>query len=542
MLPLYLVLYIGGNFVFADEKTAAPARPKLIVGIVVDQMRYDYLTRYWDKFGNDGFKKLVTGGANCINTHFNYIPTYTGPGHASIYTGTTPSVHGIISNAWHDRNYGRNVYVTEDSTVTGVGGGTAGKMSPKFMMVTSVADELRLASNMKSKVIGISLKDRGAILPAGHSANAAYWYEGSTGNWITSTFYMKTLPGWVTDFNALQRPAAMLKTPWTTLLPIEQYSESTADSTAYEEPFAGETAPVFPHFVSSNPATDFELVKRSPYGNTLTSEFALAALKAESLGKDAFTDLLAVSFSSTDYVGHQFGTFAVETQDTYLRLDRDLAHFIREIETWCGKENVLFFLTADHGAVPNPQFLKDRRIPAGHFNSATLKDSLEKFLTARYGSGPFITTVDNDQVYLNKNSLVAKNINEADVQQVITDFLITYPGITRALTRQQLASECQVGGLEQFMKNGFCPSRSGDVGYMLSPGLIEWSGKGTTHGSAYTYDTHVPLLFYGAGIRKGVIEKKAHITDIAPTIALLMGIQPPSGCTGSVIEGLIEHP
>jgi predicted AlkP superfamily pyrophosphatase or phosphodiesterase len=384
----FLVMMCSFQTGFAQEKPASGARPKLIVGIVVDQMRYDYLTRYWDKYGNDGFKKLVTEGANCINTHFNYIPTYTGPGHASIYTGTTPSVHGIISNSWHDRKYGRNVYVTEDSTVTGVGGGTAGRMSPKFMMVTSVADELRLASNMRSKVIGISLKDRGAILPAGHSANGAYWYEGTTGNWITSTFYMPALPKWVADFNALQRPATMLKTPWTTLLPIEHYTESTADSTAYEEPFAGETAPVFPHLTVASPP-NFELIRRSPYGNTLTSEFALAALKGENLGKDAFTDLLAVSFSSTDYVGHQFGTFAIETEDTYLRLDRDLASFIKEIENWCGKENVLFFLTADHGAVPNPRFLLDRRIPAGHFNSATLKDTLEKYLSVRFGNGSF---------------------------------------------------------------------------------------------------------------------------------------------------------
>lgn len=535
------VLLSWNRLSYGGDKPDTTAKPKLIVGIVVDQMRYDYLTRYWNKFGNDGFRKLIREGANCVNTHFNYIPTYTGPGHASIYTGTTPAVHGIISNNWYNRKEARIMYVTEDATVSGVGGGTAGNMSPKHMMVTTVSDELRLASNFRSKVIGISLKDRGAILPAGHSANAAYWYEGATGNFISSSFYMKSLPEWASAFNAQQLPSKMLKLPWNTLLPIEKYTESTADNVPYEAPFAGETAPVFPHNFPVIGPNNFELIRKSPFGNTLTKEFALAALKGESLGKDAFTDLLAVSFSSTDYVGHQFGTFAVETEDTYLRLDQDLADFIEAVENWCGKEQVLFFLTSDHGAVPNPVFLNDHRIPAGFFNSDALRDSLEQYLTAVYGPGPYITLIDNDQVFLNNNLIDSRKLDGNEMQNRIAGFLVNYPGIARALTRRQLSSECSASGLEGFMKNGFCPSRSGDVAYLLNPGLIEWSNTGTTHGSAYTYDTHVPLLFYGGGIRKGVIEQKIHITDIAPTICLMMGIQPPSGCTGEVIEGLIEY-
>jgi len=239
-----IVMLLAGFSVAAQDKP----KPKLIVGIVVDQMRYDYITRYWNKFGEGGFKKLVKEGYNCSNTHYNYIPTFTGPGHASIYTGTTPAVHGIISNDWYDRTQNKNVYVTEDSLSPGVGTtSVVGKMSPVFLQSTTVTDELRLASNLRSKVIGIALKDRSAIMPAGHSANAAYWFETATGNFISSEWYLKTLPEWVMRFNEKKLCAEYLKKPWTTLLPIESYTESTADDSPYEDLYAGETKPVFPH-------------------------------------------------------------------------------------------------------------------------------------------------------------------------------------------------------------------------------------------------------------------------------------------------------
>ncbi len=535
------------TFIFILASFAAVAgnpnepKPKLIVGIVIDQMRYDYITRYWNKLGENGFKKLVNQGYNCTNTHYNYVPTYTGPGHASIYTGTTPAAHGIISNDWFNRATGRNIYVTEDANANGVGTTSgAGKMSPSLLLTTTVTDELRAASNFRSKVIGIALKDRGAILPAGHSANAAYWYEGTSGNWISSSWYMNELPSWVSDFNNKKLPAKYLHKAWTTLQPIETYVESTADNVPYEESFPGETAPVFPHdFPKSNP-NNFDIIKRCPYGNEITKEFALAALKAENLGKDEFTDFLAISFSSPDYVGHQFGTHAIETQDTYLRLDLDLAELIAKTEEQIGKGNVLFFLTADHAAIPNPKFLSDNKIPAGLFNISAISDSLNKFMLAVYGPGKWVLAVDNDQVYLDHTLIETQQMNYNEMCDRIAGFLIRFKGVSGALTAKELATMEYTYGIRSFVQKGFYQKRSGDVAIILEPGLIEYKLTGTTHGSPYTYDTHVPLLFYGWNIKSKTDHTHINITDIAPTISNMLGIQPPNAATGNVIQGIFE--
>jgi predicted AlkP superfamily pyrophosphatase or phosphodiesterase len=514
-------------------------KPKLIVGIVIDQMRYDYLTRYWEGFGDGGFKKLVREGFNCTNTHFGYIPTYTGPGHASIYTGTTPAVHGIIANNWFDRNIRRSVYVTEDTTQRGVGVmGTNGRMSPSRMLTTTLGDEIRLASNLRSKVVGISLKDRGAILPAGHSATSAYWFETGSGNWITSSFYMNELPAWVVEFNNRKRAAALVSKPWTPLMPLSFYKESTEDDNPYEDLFGGESKPVFPHFLSS-PDSTYGRVNYSPVGNTLTIEFALAALQNESLGRDDDCDLLAVSFASPDYVGHQYGTHAIETQDIYLRLDRELADFIAEVENRVGKNEVLFFLTSDHGAIPNVLFLRDQRIPAGIFNEAGISDSLRKYLNRKFGLQKWVLAIDNEQIYLDHQLLVQQRMEIKTITDEIRRFLLGVDGIANVLTAEELSVNDYTWGIRSLVQKGFYPRRSGDLVIILEPGMVEYKSKGTTHGSGYTYDTHVPLIFYGAGIKPGIKVSYTDITDIAPTLSQILGIQPPSGCTGKVIEEIV---
>lgn len=511
-------------------------KPKLIVGIVVDQMRFDYLTRYWNHYGDDGFKKLVREGHHFTNTHFNYVPTYTGPGHASIYTGTTPAVHGIISNSWYDRKLNRIVYVTEDVQAAGVGTTTkAGSMSPRPMITTTISDELRLASNMRSKVVGVALKDRGAILPAGHSANAAYWYEGSTGNWISSNWYFSALPDWVIRFNQKSRAAQLMKEPWNTIKPIDKYIESTADNTPYEDLFPNETQPVFPHDFQKNSPGNLDLIKYNPAGNTLTKEFAIEALKGEMLGKDEFTDLLAVSFSTPDYVGHQFGTHAIETQDIYLRLDRDLADLISQVESTVGKENVLFFLTADHAAIPNPLFLRDRKVPAGIFNISRVQDSLVSYMNSTYGNSKWVLALEDDQVYLDHDLIRNKKLNEEEIYRDVARFLLRFEGVAYTLTSSDLISSEFNWGIRSMVQKGYYPKRSGDVVIILEPGLIEFKTKGTTHGSAYTYDTHVPLIFYGRGIQAKTTVRHIDITDIAPTLSQILGIQPPNGATGKVI-------
>jgi predicted AlkP superfamily pyrophosphatase or phosphodiesterase len=524
---------------YAQDKI--PSKPKLIVGIVVDQMRYDYLTRYWDKFGDGGFRKLVDEGFSCTNTHFNYVPTYTAPGHASIYTGTTPSVHGIISNDWYDRKLKRNIYVTDDMKAKGTGTDSlAGRMSPVNLLTTTFTDELKLASNLRSKVIGIALKDRSAILPAGHAADAAYWFEAASGKFITSSWYLDTLPKWVSDFNKRQLPASYLKKPWTTLLPLEQYSESTPDDSPYEELFIGETKPVFPHNFNTLGPLNFEYIKRSPYGSMLTKEMALAAISAEQLGKDEFTDVVAVSFSSPDYVGHQFGTHAIETEDTYLRLDKDIAELIQKTEALCGKENVLFFLTADHGAVQNIKFLYDQKIPASIFNVLAMGDSLRKYLNTIYGVGSWISSIDNDQVYLDHELLEQNKKNLSEMTDKISEYLLNFEGIAGTFTAKTLYTRQFTTGIAAKIQNGYNRIRSGDVVFYLQPGQTEYSLKGTTHGSAYTYDTHVPLLFYGWKIKHGATSSPVDITDIAPTISQMLLIQPPNGATGKVITQVLQ--
>ncbi|MEO8088088.1 MAG: alkaline phosphatase family protein, partial [Bacteroidota bacterium] len=341
-----------------------PAKPKLVVGIVVDQMRYDYLFRFKEKYSEGGFRRLMHDGFLFENANYNYVPTYTAPGHTCIYTGTTPSHNGIISNDWYDRELGKTIGCVWDSTMKPVGTTSiSGKMSPKNLLCTTVTDELRAASNFKSKVIGIALKDRGAILPAGHSANAAYWHDPYSNNWVTSSYYMAQLPTWAQKFNERKMVDSMLSKPWNTLLPVDSYVESTADDTPYEGLFKGETKPVFPHNLPEIKKDDEELIRKTPFGNTFTAMFAKAAIEGEQLGKGSNIDFLAISFSSTDYVGHMFGTNAIELEDTYIRLDRDLADLLSYLDNTVGKNNYLLFLTADHGAVANPIYNHDHNLP-----------------------------------------------------------------------------------------------------------------------------------------------------------------------------------
>lgn len=537
MMERLLMLMITLSSFSALAQNPDQPKPRLIVGIVVDQMRYDYLTRYWHRYGTEGFRKLFREGHAFTNTHFNYVPTYTGPGHASIYTGCTPSAHGIISNNWYDRKQKKVIYVTDDSLVKGVGTmAAAGKMSPRPMISTTISDELRIASNMRSKVMGIALKDRGAILPAGHSANGAYWYEGATGNWISSSWYMDALPPWVQSFNKDSVAKKLLKEIWTPLLPTDQYKESTSDEVAYEDLLAGHTRPVFPYNFAQNAPGNFDVIKYIPAGNTLTKEFALAALRGEQLGKDEFTDILAISFSSPDYAGHQFGTHAIEMQDMYLRLDLELADLIRQIENEVGKGQVLFFLTADHAAIPNPQFLLDRKIPAGIFNITQVKDSLVRYMNSRYGMQSWILALEDDQVYLDHQLLSKNKLDYEEVCDDLAKVLLGFDGVAYTLTASDLQKGEFTFGIRSLVQKGFYPKRSGDVVLMLEPGLIEYKAKGSTHGSAYTYDTHVPLIFYGAGISKGITTRFVEITDIAPTLAQMLGIQPPNTATGKTLE------
>lgn len=529
MLKSILILFT----LFITSTNYAQSKPKLIVGIVVDQMRYDFLFKYEKKYGNGGFKRLIKEGFQCRNNHFNYVPTYTGPGHASVYTGTVPAIHGIIANNWYVRDGDKMIYCAEDNTVQTVGTeGKAGFMSPRNMLTTSICDQLRIAQNFKSKTIGIALKDRGAILPAGHTANAAYWFDGKSGNWISSTYYFNQLPKWVQDFNNEKWPQKYIANDWKTLLPIASYTESTSDTNTWEDQLKGESFPVFPHILKKE---NTESIRTSPFGNSLTKDFAKAAILADSLGKGNTTDFLAVSFSSTDYVGHAFGPNSIEVEDTYIRLDKDLEEFLLFLDKEIGINQYTVFLTADHGVADVPGFAKNNKLPGDILDIDDLDKSMDSALSKSFGAGKWILNHDNDQIFLNKPLLKEKNIELQKAISIVEEVLKDHSGIQFVVNLTQLDRAAIPSLLKERIINGYNQKRSGEIQYITEAGWIAHGKRGTTHGSAWNYDTHVPLLFFGHGIKKGQTLERTSISDIAPTIANLLNIIAPSGSIGQII-------
>lgn len=526
-------------------QTAETAKPKLVVGIVVDQMRYDYLTRFQSKYSDGGFMRMLKGGYNCKNNHYNYIPTYTGPGHASIYTGTTPENHGVIANDWYDKFAKKDVYCASDENQSSVGveGQWAGKMSPHRMQTTTVTDQLRLDTQQRGKVIGIAIKDRGAILPAGHSANGAYWFYGKDkGNWITSTYYTNELPTWVKEFNAADE-AEKYMTTWNTLYDINTYTESDTDFSKYEGTFKGKANATFPYDLKGLQEENggFDILKATAYGNSLTTDFAIASIKGENLGKDNDTDFLAVSYSSTDYVGHIFGVNSKEIQDTYLRLDQDVERLFATLDAEVGKGNYTIFLTADHAAVHVPSYLQDQKIPAGYFESKPLEKHLKAFLNTMYGSENLIENISSGQVFLNYAEIKRLKLSNTAIENALQQELLSYDKISKVYTRTAFLNSEFTHGIAASLQRGFNQKRSGDVCFVLDIATIPYSRTGSTHGSGFNYDTHVPLLFYGNGIQQGETLQRTEITDIASTISALLEISFPNASTGNPIESALKN-
>lgn len=517
--------------------------PKLVVGIVIDQMRYDYLYRFADKYGDGGFKRLLKQGFEFRNTNYDYVPTYTGPGHAAIYTGTTPYYNGIIGNDWYNKNIGGNVYVTGDENANPVGTESkAGKMSPRRLLTTTMTDELRLSNNKQSKVIGVCLKDRGSILPAGHIPTAAYWFDNKTGNWITSTYYTAELPAWVNNFNNKKSCDQYLSKPWNTLFPIEQYTVGLANGSPYRNNYKGEVLNQFPHNLPAiKEKIGYELIRSSPFGNSFVTDFAIETLEQEKMGKGKFTDFLALSYSSTDYVGHQFGINAIETQDTYARLDRDLERLFKYLDNSVGMQNVLIFLTADHGAAQTPAQMTDFGIPAGIFNTDKIKQNLNDFIVKSYGAGNWVQAYENQQFWLNNQLILEKNINRTDLVYKCIGFLKQLEGIQEVYATQDNQSKSKNIHADK-LYNGISPIRSGDLALVLQPNWFEGeytTHGGTTHGSGYSYDTHVPLLWMGWKIKHGSSALPVDITDIAPTVCDLLHISFTNASVGNPLSDTI---
>jgi predicted AlkP superfamily pyrophosphatase or phosphodiesterase len=545
LIPFLLLLVVANQSIAQKKKKTVsensyPPQPKLIIGIVVDQMRYDFLYRYYDKYSTDGFKRLMNEGFNCRNHHYDYAPTVTAAGHAAIFTGSIPAINGIVGNEWYNQKTGKSVYCVEDTSVSTVGASTrAGLMSPKNLLVSTITDQLKIANNFQSKTIGIALKDRGAILPAGHTANAAYWFDSKDGSWITSSFYMKALPQWVKDFNAAKLPQKYIAGGWKTLLPLEQYTESTADSVVHEGRLSGEKTSTFPHELAAQAGVNLlEVIRTTPFGNSITKDLALAAIKNENLGKSPKTDFLTISFSSTDYVGHAFGPNSIESEDTYLRLDKDLAEILTTLDNTVGKDNYLVFLSADHGVADVPGFWQANHLPSGLFDRSGAMKQVREALKVAFGDGEFIRAEDNNQLYLNVAMMKEKKVSYAQIHAVVRETLLKREDVADVVDLHDLGNSTLPDYQLSYVKNGFNPRRSGDIMIVMNPSYFSGFKTGTTHGSLYRYDTHVPLLFYGWKVKNGETSVRTNISDIAPTVADFLNILEPNGSVGNVIQGV----
>jgi len=551
-----LILYIiSSNFSYGQSDGIK--KPKLVVGIVVDQMRSEQLYRYVKKYSEDGFKRILRDGFNYKNTQYNFTPTATAPGHSSIYTGTTPATHGIIGNSWFNRYKKRYTSSVEDTTEVLIGSKKHNNTgaSPKQLLTTTISDQLRMNTNFKSKVISVSLKDRAAVLPGGHLANAAYWHdiETSPGYFVSSSYYMNELPKWVSQFNKLEKSSKYLDTIWNTLYPIESYTESYGDNNKYEV-VLGENSPTFPYDFKKlrekyrKRNIEYLMLGFSPAGNTLLTEFAIDAVKNESLGSDEETDMLTISYSVTDKAGHIFGPNSVEIEDIYIRLDLEISKLLRYLDKEIGKGEYTLFLTSDHGAVPIASYLNDIKIPTGVARMARYKDRLSNYLNTKYGEGSWIQNFDGDQLYLNRTIINKKKLQLESIQQDAANFLVNLEGISGALTAYHLQTSQYNSGLRELVQNGYQQKRSGDVLITFNAGLVQdddseievSSVKGTIHGSGYSYDTHVLLLWFGNGITHGESVRKVSPIDISSTLTMILNLQLPSGNSGSPLIELFK--
>ena len=541
LLLILILLYGGQTLAFQQESDKLP-RPKLVVGLMVDQMRWDYLYRYYDRYGSDGFKRLLKEGFSNENTYINHLPTVTGIGHATVYTGSVPAIHGITGNTITFNSTGKTVNVVDDANVESLGTTSdEGKQSPVNLLVNTIGDELKLASNFRSKVIGISMKARAAILPAGHAADAAYWFDATAGKWISSTYYMDKLPQWVDTFNGQNLAGKYLMSDWNTLYDIGTYTQSTADNKPYEGLLKGQKSATFPVLTSKlHSPTDYSVIYTTPFGNSITLDFAKETIEREHLGAGQETDLLAVSLSSTDAIGHTFGMNSIEVEDTYLRLDKDLAKFLTYLDEKVGEGNYTIFLTSDHGAAHNPQFLQENKMPL-HPARASLKKEINELLFEKFQVNDLVTSVSYAQLRFNYQLIHDKNLKEQDIRDACVEYLRRDPEVIFVADLNKIGDAAVPEELKSRMINGHHPERSGGVQYILNPNAGSATAKGSNHNAWNPYDAKIPLVWMGWGIKKGGRSmKQALMTDIAPTVSSLLRIQNPNGSIGRTLSEVLD--
>lgn len=519
-------------------------KPKLIVGIVVDQMRYDLLYRYWDKYDNNGFKRLVNEGASCKNARINYLFTQSAPGYASIATGSNPSVHGIISDNWYVQLTEKNVHCTRDEKVQTIGvKESVDNHSPYLLMASTFGDELKLATFKRSKVASVALDPSAAVLLGGHMADGAYWFDIQSGNWVTSSAYTKTLKEWVNDFNKKKFPDSYLTQKWEPLLADSLYTESLANNNNYEIGIRDKKD--FPYDLNTlslrqNAKRDYAILRYTPFGNNLTKDFAISTIVNESMGKDDFTDFISINFSATGYMGQAFGITSREMEDAYLRLDKEIQHFLNFLDSYIGKGNVVVYLTSNRGAAYHPKLLSEMGFSTGNFNQGASMALLKSYLNITYGTGNWISYYQNQQLFLNRTLIQDSKIRLEDFQNDVARFLIQFSGVANVATSSQLLTNFYSGGAFQKMQNSFNQKRSGDIIINLEPGWTEYADASAVSNSGYNYDTHVPLVFYGWKINRQTIQEPVEIIDIAPSLSMFLNISFPNAAQGKPLVQLIR--
>ncbi|MBA7533797.1 Alkaline phosphatase PafA [subsurface metagenome] len=530
---------------FTQEMAIIPSeKPKLIIGIEISQFRYDYIPRYWDKFSDDGFRKLINRGSYCENTSYKYLFSDIGVGSATIATGANPSQHGIIASSWYNNLRDEVVsYIYDKNASTVSGGFEEGQFSPHNLMTTTYADEIKLVNNFKSKVIGISLDPAPAIFSAGHTADCAYWFDEKNGTWISSSFYIDSLPQWVNEFNNKKFSDIYLEQEWTTLLPMSDYTASLLDNNEYEKGMFGHK--LFPYVLKDlskkfKKKDKYEILRYTPFGDNLTKDFAISAIVNEELGQDEFTDVLIISFTVSERIGNLYGPLSVEVEDLVLRLDREIAHLLKFIDKNLGKENVLIYLTAEHGVLHIPEYLEDNKIPAGYFNGSSAISLLKSYMNNMYGKGDWIKQYHGQQIYLNRTLIEDAKMNLADVQTDVANLMLQFSGVANTMTSTTLQSTNFTHGIFETMQKGYNQKRSGDVLLNFKAGWAENPGINNGFAYAYGHDRRVPLIWYGWKIGRNSIRRSIDLTDIAPTISTLLEISYPNSASGKPILEIIE--
>src|SRR5664280_1924659 len=516
-----------------------PDKPHLVIGIIVEELNYNQLEKFHDKLGENGIKKLINEGTYFKNASYEYLLTQSAPGHATIATGSEPSFHGITSDNWYVPLKNELISCTKDVNVNSVGGSfESGLHSPVNLLVSTFSDELAIATNRKAKIFGIGLRESSAILSAGHTANAAYWFDNTTGTWMSSSYYIPALPEWVNDFNAMKFSDAYLNSTWNLLKPLNYYADCLPDSNSFEKGF--NNINYFPYDLKKlrsknlfNFKNDYSLLRETPFGNSFTTSFAIRLIQNEHLGKGDATDYLSICYSATDYIGHRFGPSSVEMGDAILRLDDDIKNLLTFLNDSIGKRNVLIYFTAAHGISEIPAVLEKNRIPSGYFQQNQALQLLRSYLNAVYGEGDWVKGYSEKQIFLNRTLIEDARLSLDDVQKKVARFLVQFTGVQAAYPYSAFeANDFGNGNLKRIINN-FSPQRSGDVIVILNPGWVEKvSDFVTNNNSPYEYDSHVPLIWYGWTVNRATVTRQVNITDIAATLSTLCKVPYPNACTG----------